>query len=208
MTVPHLPEEQPAVILASASPRRRELMGLLQIPFEVIPSGYEERMPETHADVPALAKHLAAEKARDVARKYPERLVIGSDTIVALDGRVYGKPRDPEDAVRMLKELSGRTHQVVTAVALGRGEDAIRSRSVITEVTFRELREEEIRSYVATGEPLDKAGAYGIQYYGVLLIAGIRGDYTNVVGFPLPTVVQLLRAEGLTILGLTDPPQP
>lgn len=177
-------------------------MGLLQIPFEVIPSAYEERMPERHDDVPALAQHLAAEKARDVARRHPGRLVIGSDTIVALEGRVYGKPRDPEDAVRMLSELSGKTHQVVTAVALGRGAETIRSTSVTTEVTFRPLQEAEIRSYVATGEPLDKAGAYGIQYYGVLLIAGIRGDYTNVVGFPLPTVVDLLRAEGLTILGL------
>jgi septum formation protein len=102
----------------------------------------------------------------------------------------------------MLSELSGKTHQVVTAVALGRGAETIRSTSVTTEVTFRALQEGEIRSYVATGEPLDKAGAYGIQYYGVLLIAGIRGDYTNVVGFPLPTVVDLLRAEGLTILGL------
>lgn len=182
-------------------------MGLLQIPFEVIPSEYEERMPERHGDVPALAQHLASEKARDVARKHPGRLVIGSDTIVALDGRVYGKPCDPEDAVRMLKDLSGRTHQVVTAVALGREEGTIRSTSVTTEVTFRDLREEEIRSYVATGEPLDKAGAYGIQYYGVLLIAGIRGDYTNVVGFPLPTVVDLLRAEGLSILGLSGASQ-
>ena len=205
--MPVTPLDYSPIILASASPRRRELMGLLRIPFEVIPSEYEEQMPATHADVPELAQHLASEKARDVARKYPERLVIGSDTIVALDGRVYGKPRDPEDAVRMLMELSGRTHQVVTAVALGRGEE-IRSMSVTTEVTFRPLDETEIRSYVATGEPLDKAGAYGIQYYGVLLIAGIRGDYTNVVGFPLPTVVELLRAEGISILGLPGSSQP
>lgn len=207
MTLPLATENQSPIILASASPRRRELMGLLQIPFEVIPSEYDEQMPATHANVPELAEHLASEKARDVARKYPERLVIGSDTIVALDGRVYGKPRDPEDAVRMLTELSGRTHQVVTAVALGRG-DAIRSTSMTTEVTFRTLAETEIRSYVATGEPLDKAGAYGIQYYGVLLIAGIRGDYTNVVGFPMPTVVQLLRAEGIAILGLSGSAHP
>lgn len=178
-------------------------MGLLQIPYEVIPSEYEEQMPERHADVPELAQHLASEKARDVVRKYPGRLVVGADTIVALEGRVYGKPRDPEDAVRMLKELSGKTHQVVTAVALGRDEQSMRSTAVTTEVTFRELQETEIRSYVSTGEPLDKAGAYGIQYFGVMLIAGIRGDYTNVVGFPLPTVVDLLRAEGLTILGLS-----
>jgi septum formation protein len=208
MIVPPTLEDHPSIILASASPRRRELMGLLRVPFEVIPSEYEEQMPASHADVPQLAEHLAAEKARDVARKYPGRLVIGSDTIVALDGRVYGKPRDAADAVRMLTELSGRTHQVVTAVALGRGADAMRSTSVTTEVTFRALQAEEIRSYVDTDEPLDKAGAYGIQYYGVLLIAGIRGDYTNVVGFPLPTVMELLRAEGIPVLGLSGSAKP
>lgn len=190
-----------AIILASASPRRKELLGYLGVPFEVVPSAYEEWMPPTHSDVPALAQHLAAEKARDVARRYPDRLVLGADTIVVLGERVYGKPVDVPDAERMLAELSGRTHQVVTAVVLvERG--ALTTVAVTTDVTFRSLPAEEIRAYVATGEPLDKAGSYGIQGYGAILIEAIRGDYTNVVGLPVPTVARLLRETGRPVLGV------
>jgi septum formation protein len=190
------------VVLASASPRRRELITLLGVPYEVEPSAYEERLPLTHPDVPALAKHLASEKARDVAARFPERAVLGADTIVALDDRVYGKPADDADAARMLTELSGRTHQVITAVALVRGGEEV-TIAVTTDVTFRSLSGAEIRAYVATGEPLDKAGAYAIQGYGALFITGIRGDYTNVVGFPVPTVAAMLREAGYTILGVS-----
>ena len=161
-------------------------------------------MPPTHPDVPALAAHLASEKARDVAARFPERLILGSDTIVTLDGRVYGKPAGVEDAVRMLLELSGRTHAVVTGVALLRGETPLAALAITTEVTFRALEEREVRAYVATGEPMDKAGAYAIQGHGAALIDGIRGDYTNVVGLPVPTVVALLRREGIPILGLPE----
>jgi septum formation protein len=192
-----------ALILASASPRRKELLGLLRIPFEVIPSAYDEHLPATHADVPELAAHLASEKAHDVAARFPARLVLGSDTIVTLDERVYGKPADAEDAVRMLLELSGRTHEVVTGVALVRGPELVAAVAITTEVVFRTLDEREIRAYVATGEPMDKAGAYAIQGHGALLIDGIRGDYSNVVGLPVPTVAALLRREGVPILGLT-----
>jgi septum formation protein len=191
----HASELTYPLILASASPRRRELIGFLGVPFEVIPSAYDEVLPESHPDVPALARHLAAEKARDV------------DTIVVLGDRVYGKPADVPDAERMLAELAGRTHRVVTAVALVRG-DRERSEAVTTEVTFRPLSNAEIRAYVATGEPLDKAGAYGIQGYGTILIEGIRGDYTNVVGFPVPTVAALLREWGIPILGVTGTGSP
>jgi septum formation protein len=190
------------LILASASPRRRELIGFLGVPFEVVPSAYDEQLPAHHHDVGALAEHLAAEKARDVAQRFPDRLVLGADTIVALGNRVYGKPADEADAVRMLTELSGETHQVITAVArIWAGE--VKTVPVTTHVTFRKLLQAEIQAYAATGEPLDKAGAYAIQGYGSLLISGIHGDYTNVVGFPIPTVAQLLRDAGLTILGVS-----
>jgi len=190
------------VILASASPRRRELIAILGVPFEVVPSAYDEHLPLVHPDVPELAAHLAAEKARDVAVRFPDRWVLGADTIVALGDRVFGKPSDDEDAVRMLEELSNRTHLVITAVALAHAGH-VRTCAVSTDVTFRPLSEVEIRAYVATGEPKDKAGAYAIQGFGSLLIAGIRGDYTNVVGFPVPAVADMLRAVGFSILGVS-----
>lgn len=192
--------QYPAIILASASPRRRELLALLGHPYEVIPSRYEELLPETYPDPGALAVHLAQEKARDVAREHPDALVIGADTVVALGTRVYGKPADRHDAARMLRELSGKTHQVITGVALLSG--AARTFSAITDVTFRELQEPEIAAYVETGEPMDKAGAYAIQGYGGLLISGIRGDYPNVVGLPLMPLALHLRELGVPILGL------
>ena len=198
-----LSSDSPRLILASASPRRKELLGLLGVPFEVVPSAYEERLPAIHPEVDRLAAHLAGEKARDVAARHPGRLVLGADTIVTLDGRVYGKPAGSTDAARMLRELSGRTHQVVTGVALlGRrdGEPVIFAES--TDVTFRDLDEREIATYVATEEPMDKAGAYAIQGIGAMLIEGIRGDYTNVVGLPVPRVVRLLLDAGLSILGV------
>jgi septum formation protein len=202
----------PDLILASASPRRRELLALLGLPFEVVPSAYEERLPDRHPDPAALAEHLATEKALDVARSRPDAVVIGADTIVALGDRVYGKPAGAAGAERMLWELSGKTHVVVTGVALAGGQRAkgrgqrvagheIHAFSVTTEVTFRALEEAEIRAYAATGEPMDKAGAYAIQGYGALLIEGIRGDYPNVVGLPLAPLALALRELGISILG-------
>jgi septum formation protein len=192
------------LILASASPRRKELLGLLGLPFEVVPSAFEEPSPETHPDPAAFAEHLAREKAVDVARRRRGALVLGADTVVALGERLYGKPAGPEDAARMLAELSGRTHRVITGVALAEGEgDAdLESFAASTEVTFRRLQPEEIGAYVATGEPLDKAGSYAIQGRGGLLIEGIRGDYPNVVGLPLTPLALRLRARGLRVLGI------
>jgi septum formation protein len=195
---------EPRLILASASPRRRELLALLGHRYEVVPSAYDEVLPDYHPDPAALARHLAAEKALDVAPAHPGALVIGADTIVALGDRVYGKPVDGADAARMLRELSGRTHQVFTGVAVvdtrvpGAEPHGFSSG---TDVVFRELEDAEIRAYVATGEPLDKAGGYAIQGYGAVLIQGIRGDYPNVVGLPLTPLALLLRGLGVSVLG-------
>ena len=191
---------RPDLILASASPRRKELLGLLRLTFEVVPSAYEEVLPEEHPDPAALAVHLAAEKALDVSRRRPGELVLGADTVVALGPRIYGKPTGPADARRMLRELSGKTHEVITGVALVRTHgDTPQTKTLAarTEVRFRELDDPEIDEYLDTGEPFDKAGAYGIQGYGALLIEGIRGDYPNVVGLPVAPLALLLRAEGL-----------
>ena len=188
------------LVLASASPRRRELIELLGVPFEVDPSAYEEPAPETHPDPAEFARSLALAKAEEVAARHPERLTLGADTIVVLEHRLLAKPADAADAKRMLRELSGRTHQVITGVALVSDGES-RSFHTSTDVTFRELEETEIRAYVATGEPMDKAGAYGIQGHGGLLIEGIRGDYPNVVGLPLAPLALALRELGIPVLG-------
>lgn len=195
--------ELPRLVLASASPRRRELLGLLGLPFEVSPSRYEEENPAAHPDPAAFAVHLALGKARDVAQRERGALVLGADTVVALGTRLYGKPRDAADASRMLRELSGKTHRVITGVALlcpARG--VAESFAITTEVTFRPLDAAEIHAYVASGEPADKAGAYAIQGLGGLLIEGIRGDYPNVVGLPLTPLALRLRELGFSVLGL------
>jgi septum formation protein len=191
------------LILASASPRRRELLALLGLPFEVQPSSFEEPSPETHPNPAAFAISLALGKAEEVAARNPGRLVIGADTLVVLGTQLLAKPSDPEDAARMIRALSGHTHQVITGVALVRRGDAEVERSfhAATDVTFRRLEEREIRTYVATGEPMDKAGAYGIQGHGALLIEGIGGDYPNVVGLPVAPLALALRELGYPILG-------
>lgn len=146
----------------------------------------------------ALARTRAEQKAESVAQEVPERFVLGADTIVVVDGGILGKPSGPEEAGEMLAALSGRWHRVITGVALaaGDGEQAwlLESDSVSTEVSFRELTRAEIEAYVATGEPLDKAGAYGIQGRGALLVREIRGCYCNVVGLPLSRVGEMLGA--------------
>lgn len=193
------------LILASASPRRKELLTLLGRPFEVVPSAYEEVLPEAHPHPEELAAHLSTAKALEVAERHPEALVLGADTIVTLNMRIYGKPRDRADAVRMLGELSGRTHQVITAVTVTFPRDGQRwmhSLAATTDVTFRRLDPVEIEAYAAMEEPHDKAGAYAIQGYGGLFIEGIQGDYPNVVGLPVMPLALLLRNLGIPILGL------
>jgi septum formation protein len=191
------------LILASASPRRRELLALLGLPFEVQPSGFEEPSPDSHPNPATFAVSLAKGKAEEIAARNRGRLVIGADTLVVLGTRLLAKPADYEDAARMIAALSGHTHQVITGVALvRRGEcEAESSFHATTDVTFRRLQESEIRAYVATGEPMDKAGAYAIQGYGALLIEGISGDYPNVVGLPVTPLALTLRELGYPILG-------
>jgi septum formation protein len=184
------------LVLASASPRREELLRQIGLEFEVVPSNADEPVPAGLAPG-TLAEQLALEKARTVAARRSEGLVIGADTVVALDERVLDKPGNPDEARETLRALSGREHQVTTGVAVvdaSTGE--ARSDRVTTRVRFACLTEELIDRYVASGEPMDKAGAYGIQGGGALLIEGISGCYTNVVGLPLRRLAELLREFG------------
>lgn len=181
------------LILASTSPRRHDLLGLLQIPFEVAEPDFVERlMPDV---APAeQARFFAEQKARSCARRFPEALVLGSDTLISLAGEVLGKPADATDAAAMLRRLRGRRHEVHTAVALGRKGGAAYDTAVETVVVWmREFSEAELESYVRSGESLGKAGAYSIQGKGGDLVARIEGDYPAVVGLPLRLVDRLLR---------------
>ncbi len=181
------------VLLASASPRRRELMSMLDIPFEIAhPIEVDETYPpELKAEeVPVYLSRLKADAYR--ANMQPDDVIITADTVVILDGRVLGKPRDLDDARRMLASLSGRVHTVVTGVTITRAEGQT-SFSAVTEVEFAELTPEEIDHYVTVYQPLDKAGAYGIQeWIGAIAIRSIRGSYYNVMGLPLHRLYQSL----------------
>jgi septum formation protein len=191
------------LILASQSPRRQELLRVLDWPFDIIPSAVDEAAAPAGLAPARLAVGLAEQKAQDVAERYPGAFVIGADTIVVLGDQVMGKPADMDDARRMLRALSGVTHQVLTGIAVRRAgsEPLLLSDVVATEVTFRRLTDNEIEAYLLTGEPMDKAGAYAIQGYGALLVAGVRGDYPNIVGLPVARLAELLRSVGFRILG-------
>jgi septum formation protein len=180
------------LILASSSPRRQELLRQAGMMFEVCPADISEtRNPGELALDYAL--RLAQEKAVLVARQFPQRFVLGADTIVVVDHEVLGKPEDPADAERMLRLLSGRAHQVTTAISLALPSGHTITRSCTTQVVFRKLSEDEIQRYVATNEPMDKAGAYAIQGGAKTWVTGIEGDYSNVVGLPLLLLAELLR---------------
>lgn len=170
------------VILASASPRRRELMEYVVPEFETVPSDADETLPE-NITAENAAGYLAEKKAEHVAALYPDSIVIGSDTIVIIGGEILGKPSDEADAERMLRLLSGKTHAVVTGVCIVRG-DKKKVFSEKTLVKFYPLTDDEIRGYIATGDPMDKAGAYGIQGAGCVLIERIEGDFFTVMGLP------------------------
>lgn len=181
----------PRLVLASQSPRRRELLARLgHRDFVVCPADVDETLaPGTPPD--RAVEELSRKKA--LALSLPEdRVILAADTVVALDGKILGKPRDEAEAFSMLRMLSGRTHTVYTGVTAARGGRA-RTGHESTEVEFLPLTDGEIRAYIATGEPTDKAGAYGIQERGALLVRAIRGDYFNVVGLPLRLAAQLLR---------------
>lgn len=189
------------LVLASRSPRRAELLAVAGIPFEVVvPADVEASLgPDllaTGTDPAAYAVALAAAKARDVAAGLPGRLVLGADTVVVLDGEILEKPVDEADARRLLGRLAGRRHTVVTGLALCGGPAGARGLTghERTEVEFLDLGPQAIAAYVATGEPLDKAGAYGIQGYGALMVRGVAGCYFNVMGLPLARLGAMLRA--------------
>jgi len=178
------------VILASQSPRRRELLDLIGMRHEVRPADIDERVLPGERPAPH-AERLAREKARTIARAEPDALTIGSDTIVVVDGDILGKPSDEGDARRMLRRLSGREHVVFTAVAVAHAERVASSVEEVS-VTFRPLSDEVIDAYVATGEPMDKAGAYGIQGYGATIVERIDGDFFAVMGLALGRMVRLM----------------
>jgi septum formation protein len=210
-------QNKPELILASSSPRRQELLREIGIPFQVHAANINEDQKPEEAPI-AYALRLAREKAEAVAARYPESYVLGADTIVVLKGEVLGKPIDHADAVRMLRLLSGQTHEVTTAVSLIAPNALAPNTSVLphtsapntvapgtlaetrastTKVYFREIAEAEIQKYVAGGEPMDKAGAYAIQGGASRWTDRIEGEYSNVVGLPLSLVTEMLRINGL-----------
>lgn len=198
------------VVLASTSPRRRELLEQVGLGFEIVPPDAEaeaglragRNLTETRMAVETAARAKAASVA---ARMPPGTLVVAADTVVLLGRKMLGKPRDPDQAARMLRCLSGRLHRVLTAVAVHRaGEEGGLSACEETRIRFRHLHEEEIAAYVSSGEPLDKAGAYGIQGLGALLVERVEGCYFNVVGLPLTALHRLLRASGVDLLAAPD----
>ena len=178
------------VILASQSPRRKELFKLICEDFEVCPALGEETVPDG-VQPEYAAEALAVGKCREVAQRRHGDVIVACDTGVLLDGEIMGKPGDTADAARMLGKLSGRTHRVISGTAFICG-GRLRSFSETTEVTFRNLTDADIADYIETGEPFDKAGAYGIQGTGSLLVSGISGDYFNVVGLPVSKLAALL----------------
>jgi septum formation protein len=189
------PEVKSVLILASASPRRQELLREAGIAFELCPPRIAEERQAGESPV-AYACRLAREKAEAAGRRFPGRYVLGADTIVVVDGEVLEKPQDHADAARMLRLLSGRGHQVTTAVCLIAPEGRSQTGSSTTEVFFRRLEEEEILSYVRSGEPMDKAGAYAIQGGAGPWVERIQGEYSTVVGLPLLLMTEMLRAAG------------
>ena len=182
------------MILASASPRRKELLALAGYDFTVETAAVEETYDPT-LPPEQIVMHLAAIKSAPVAARHPNETVIGADTVVVLDETILGKPRSEEDAKAMLRLLSGRVHQVYTGVCLRRGETKVCFHEC-TLVHFKVLTEEEIAAYVATGEPMDKAGSYGIQGKGCILVEGIEGDYFNVIGLPVSRLYDEIKAFG------------
>ena len=184
------------LVLASGSPRRHELLGRLGVPFRVLTAHTEEH--SDRVDPADVALDLALQKARAVRPLAPDATIIAADTLVALDDRILGKPRDEQENLEHLALLSGRTHTVYTGVAV-LAPDFEDSGVEATRVTFRQLSEAERTWYAASGEGLDKAGGYGIQDLGLALVARVEGDYSNVVGFPLARVIELLRGAGLTV---------
>ncbi|MFB3070147.1 MAG: nucleoside triphosphate pyrophosphatase [Gemmatimonadales bacterium] len=185
----------PGIVLASRSPRRRQLLEMLGISHVVDPVEIDERQ-QAGEDPEPFAQRLAREKAVAGSKRHPGKWVLGADTIVVLDKETLGKPSSPDEAEEMLLRLAGKCHRVVSAVALARGED-VHAAHDVTSVWMRSVSRETARQYVATGEPLDKAGSYAIQGVGAVLVDRIEGDYFGVMGLPVRLVVELMRRAGI-----------
>jgi len=195
----HAPTDADGLVLASASPRRRELLAALGYRFTVVPSRADETLLPDEQPTAHVVR-LSRDKALEVAARVdvPGRWFVGSDTVVVCAERILGKPRDAGEAAEMLRLLSGRRHQVYTGYAVfDRGQQRLRSGAAVTEVTFRALTEVEIAGYIASGEPLDKAGAYAIQGLGAALVRRIEGSYSNVVGLPQCEILEVLAESGV-----------
>ncbi len=192
--------EQRAIILASASPRRKELLSLIDLKFKVHVSDYEEDLG-LKLKPRELAKFLSLEKARAVAPKYNDAVIIAADTFIVFKGKLLGKPHTEKEALRMLTMLNGKLHSVITGYTVidtRRGKRS--SVAVETKVWFRKMTIDELRAYVKTGEPLDKAGAYAIQGIGSLIVKKIEGDYFNVIGLPVASLSATLKKFGIIVL--------
>ena len=187
------------LILASQSPRRRELLGMTGLDFIVRVADIDETMDPGRAPFEEVAR-VSRLKALAVSRE-PGDVVIAADTIVVCEGKMLGKPRDESDAFRILSLLSGRTHEVMTGMTVLRDEEIV-THTEVTKIHFRELHPEEIRAYIATGEPMDKAGAYGIQGGAALFADQMEGDYYNVMGLPVCRLAMILRSLGLPVWGV------
>ena len=189
------------LILASQSPRRRELLGRLGLSFTVRAADIDETMDPGRPAFDEVAR-LSREKAAAIALgAEPGDVIVAADTIVVLDGRILGKPRNEADARAMLSALSGREHQVMTGVTVRRGQQ-VQTETCVTQVHFRPLSQAEIAAYVATGDPLDKAGAYGVQGLASVFVDRLDGDFFNVMGLPLCKLCSMLRSAGVPILGI------
>ncbi|MBI5632517.1 MAG: septum formation inhibitor Maf [Nitrospirae bacterium] len=198
--------KQRTIILASASPRRKELLALIGLKFRVDVSDYEEDLGlklRPHE----LAKYLSLEKARTVAHKYNDAVIIAADTFIVFRGKLLGKPHTEKEAMRMINLLNGRLHSVITGYTVLDTSNGKKSSSAIeTKVWFRKMANEELRAYVKTGEPLDKAGAYAIQGIGSLIVKKIEGDYFNVIGLPVASLAVTLKKFGIDVMGTKGTP--
>ena len=188
------------IVLASKSPRRKELLSLLGVDFKVLSADVDETINETLPVIDEI-KRLSCDKAKAVlVQAAKDDLIIAADTVVALDNCVFGKPENRDEAKRMLKTLSGKTHKVITGVTVISGNKTD-TRAAVTEVTFRKLSDREIDAYIDTGDPFDKAGGYALQGVSCIFVSGISGDHFNVYGLPLTMLANMLRSFGVEILG-------
>ena len=190
------------LILASQSPRRRDLLSMLGLDFTVITADIDETMDGNLSVEDAVAA-VCRKKAEAVAKDHPSDTIIAADTIVVVDDRVLGKPRDAEDAKAMLRILSGRSHTVMTAFCIWQKGETV-THVEKTNLRFKPLSDGEIAAYVATGSPMDKAGSYGIQDQAAIFVEALEGDYYNVMGLPVCSLVKTLRKNGMEVLGSTE----